>query len=93
MYIEPNSTIRLLNQVPIDSRYLDTFSWASQTAQTNYFTSKTKYTFTQQSYQRVQRGIARVQRIADDLYDVNYMMFKNTSFGNKWFYAFVNHVE
>ena len=93
MYIEPNSTIRLLNQVPIDSRYLDTFSWASQTAQTNYFTSKTKYTFTQQSYQRVQRGIARVQRIADDLYDVNYMMFKNTSFGNKWLYAFVNHVE
>lgn len=93
MYIEPNSTIRLLNQVPIDSRYMDTFSWALQSDQTNYFLSKTKYTFTQQSYQRVQRGVARVQRVADDLYDVNYMMFKNTSFGNKWFYAFVNHVE
>ena len=93
MYIAPNTTIRLLNNVPLDSRYEDTISWNNVTDQTNYFIGKTKYTFGAESYQRVQKGKARVGRIADDLYDVNYMMFKNTSFGNKWFYAFVNHVE
>lgn len=45
------------------------------------------------SYLRVKRGRAIVGRKADDIYDCNYMMFQNASYGNKWFYAFITGVE
>lgn len=41
----------------------------------------------------MQRGYAKVQLSADDCYDCNYMMFRNTSYGSKWFYAFITGVE
>ena len=30
---------------------------------------------------------------ADNYYDYNYMMFRNTAYGNKWFYAFINKLD
>lgn len=50
-------------------------------------------TFSAITYQRVGRNRIRVEAVADWLYNCNYMMFKNTNFGNKWFYAFVTAVE
>lgn len=35
----------------------------------------------------------RVEKKAEDLYDCNYLAFQNTSFGSKWFYAFITSVE
>lgn len=93
MYIAPNSTIKLLTGVPIDKNQSDTLWFASVAAQTAYFNSKVKRTFTLQTYQRLQRGYCRLEVSADQIYDCNYMMFQNTSYGNKWFYAFVNNVE
>lgn len=93
MYIAPNSTIKLLTGVPIDKNQSDTLWFASVAAQTAYFNSKVKRTFSAQTYQRVQRGYARIEVSADAIYDCNYMMFQNTSYGNKWFYAFINNVE
>jgi hypothetical protein len=52
-----------------------------------------KKTFTAQSYQRVKKWVMRLEVLADDIYDYNYMMFQNTSFGSKWFYAFITNVE
>ena len=93
MYIAPNSTIKLLTGVPIDKNQSDTLWFASLGAQTAYFNSKVKRTFSALTYQRVQRGYARIEVSADTIYDCNYMMFQNTSYGNKWFYAFINNVE
>ena len=93
MYIEPNTVIRILHNCPLDKTYDHTIYFSSENAQISYFQGLTKYTFTEQTYQRVQRGKARVQRKAEDLYDCNYMMFQNSSFGNKWFYAFITSVE
>lgn len=93
MYIAPNTTIRMLKDVPLDNTYRNTIYFAYVANQTSYFSGKTKYTFTAQSYQRVQKGTLRIARKADDLYDCNYLMFQNTSYGNKWFYAFVTGVE
>lgn len=93
MYIAPNSTIKLLTGVPIDKNQSDTLWFASIGAQTAYFNSKVKRSFTLQTYQRLQRGYCRLEVSADQIYDCNYMMFQNTSYGNKWFYAFVNNVE
>lgn len=93
MYIAPNTTIRMLKDVPLDSTYRNTIYFAYVADQTSYFSGKTKYTFAAQSYQRVQKGTLRIGRKADDLYDCNYLMFQNTAYGNKWFYAFVTGVE
>lgn len=93
MYIEPRTNIRLLRNVPLDNTYNHTLYFASATAQYNYFIGLQKYNLTNYSYTRKGRGSARVGILADNLYDCNYMMFQNTSFGNKWFYAFITSVE
>lgn len=93
MYIEPNTTIKILRNVPLDTTYEHTIYFSSTSLQSTYFSSKAKYTLERNSYQRVQRGYMRVNVQAENLYDCNYIMFQNTSFGSKWFYAFIKGVE
>lgn len=92
-YIAPNSIVYILKGVPIDSSYNHTGYFASVTAQLARMVSYRKHTLTTQSYQRVYKDKIRVSVTADDLYDCNYMMFQNTAYGGKWFYAFINEVE
>lgn len=93
MYIEPNTNIRLLKNVPLDNTYEHTIYFDNASSQVQYFIGLTKYNLTNYTYQRVHRGTARVGIQAENLYDCNYMMFQNTAFGNKWFYAFITGVE
>lgn len=89
MYIAPNSTIRILHGIRISPDYKNTIYWGLPENQTNYFIGKSKYTLSEQSYQRAGSGVLRVQLPVDSLYDCNYLMFQNTSYGTKWFYAFI----
>ena len=93
MYIAPNTDIVILRNVPLDTTYDHTIYFANATAQYNYFYRLRKYALTNQSYQRVKRGWMRINIRAENLYDCNYLMFRNTSFGNRWFYAFIKSVE
>lgn len=93
MYIEPNSTIILLTNVPIEPDQSNTLYFDNVAEQTAYFQSKQLQAFYENTYQRVNRGFARLQVPADRVYSANYMMFRNIAYGGKWFYAFVNSVE
>lgn len=93
MYIEPNTNIRILHNVPLDTSFDHTIYFNTLNSQVSYFIGKTKYNLNDYTYQRVQRGYARVGIRAENLYDCNYMMYQNTSFGNKWFFAFITAVE
>ena len=93
MFIEPSTNIRLLQNVPLDNTYANTILFESETAQRNYFIGLTKHQLVGYTYQRVEKGVARVGIKAEDLYNCNYMMFQNSSFGTKWFYAFITSVE
>lgn len=93
MYIQPQTNIRILRNVPLDTSYEHTLYFESASAQASYFISKQKYNLTGYTYQRVQRGTSRIGIKADSLYDCNYMMFQNTAYGSKWFYAFITSVE
>lgn len=93
MYINPQTDIRLLRGCPCDPQYIHTLYFADASSQSSYFIGLTKYNLNHYTYQRYDKGILRVEILADNLYDINYMMFKNTAFGNKWFYAFVDKVE
>lgn len=103
MWIEPNSTVKILQNVPLDVRHNNTLWFNSKSEQSAYFSSCVKrrpsglgggtYTFEKVSYQRIERNYIRIEANAGELYDCNYLMFKNTSFENKWFYAFITNVE
>ena len=93
MYINPQTNIKLLKNVPLDTSYEHTIYFSSASDQSTYFASLVKYNLTNYTYQRVKRGYARVGIKADSLYDCNYMMFQNTAYGSKWFYAFITSVE
>lgn len=93
MYIEPNSSIKICKNVPLDNTYKNTLYFANKLSQENFFVGKTKHNLTKQSYQRVVKGKMRVEIKSEDLYDCNYLCFQNTSFGLKWFYCFITSVE
>lgn len=97
----PNTVVKVLKNVPCDNTYTDVRWFASAGEQSGFFSGKTKYTFSNMTYQRVNNSVAsprialscRVPRVADDLYDCNYIMFQNTNYGSKWFYAFIERVN
>lgn len=93
MNITPNTNIKILKGVPIDNTYDHTLYFDSQLEQASYFATKMKYNLTNYTYQRVNINTMKVKMCADDLYDCNYLMFQNTAFGSKWFYAFINEVN
>lgn len=93
MYIQPNSTIQIMRGVPLTTGYRDTIYFGQISAQESWFTAKVVYTFNSQSYQRVNKNTCRVEINAESIYNCNYMRFKNTAFGSKWFYAFITSVE
>ena len=96
-YIGPDSKIYVLQGVPLDNTYEHTIAWPdTQNArqdQTWYFYSKRKLEFEKQYYTREKRGWLRIECNPDTLYDCNYLMFQNSAFGKKWFYAFILSVE
>lgn len=92
-YIPPNSDVVLCRGVPIDSDYKNTLYFESVAEQNNYFFSKAFKQFHNVSYQRERRNVITLDIPATDVYACNYLLFKNTSYGEKWFFAFVNSVE
>lgn len=93
MYIEPNTNIKILQNVPLENTYDHTLYFDSASAQYTYFASKVYKNCTHYTYQRVNKGKMRIEGKADNYYNCNYLMFQNTNFGSKWFYAFINSVE
>lgn len=92
-YIPPNSDVVLCRGVPIESDYRHTLYFDSVAAQNNYFFSKAFKQFHNVSYQRERRNVITLEIPATQVYACNYLLFKNTSYGEKWFFAFVNSVE
>lgn len=93
MYIAPNTNVRLLQNCPIESGYNHTLWFDSLNSQTAYFIGLTKYNLSDYSYQRHTDASIKVGIRAENLYNCNYLMFQNESFGAKWFYAFIRDVE
>ena len=92
MYIVPNTTIYLLKNIPLNKSYEHTVYYPDKDAQAQAFMTYKKYTLTDYSYQRSQLGTIRVALKYEQLIDCNYLMFKNTNFENKWFYAFITGI-
>lgn len=93
MAVTPNSVVHFLTNVPLDNTYRNTIYFTSVSNQISYFQSKVIKTIGNMTYQRHEKGKIKISEVADNLYTSNYMMFQNSAYGSKWFYAFVKSVN
>jgi hypothetical protein len=88
MIVIPNSTARLLKDVPFHLNYEHVRKFDNANDQLDYFLSKPAQVVSDLTYQRDDTFI-KVPIAYDKLYDYNYLMYQNKEFGGKWFYAFI----
>ena len=93
MIVIPNSEIRLLSNVSLLNTYEHQMRFDSVVEQTAFFLSKDTHTFPNNTYIKADDGSVKVGKGRDKLYNCNYMMWRNTEFGDKWFYGFITHLE
>ena len=92
-YIQPHSNIYVLKDVPLNPSYDDTFTFKNKEEQYNYFINKVKFELVNYSIVRERTNALRVEGDIGEYYDVNYLMFQNDNFSDKWFYAFIVDVQ
>ena len=100
-YIQPDSTILICKDIPLNASYDDTLTFYGSDgnwdylAQYNYFASKTSELLTKEKYSivRERQGVLRVEGDVGKWETVNYMVFTNKNFLDKHFYAFINKAE
>ena len=93
MYIQPSTEIHILQNIPLNKSYEHTVFYKDAQTQATEFLKFEKYMLTDYSYQRANLGTLRVELKYENLYNCNYLMFKNNAFEDKWFYAFITGVS
>lgn len=89
-YIAPDGVVEIFGDISLAPGQEDTLYFASTSAKDSYFSGLTKLaSFSALSYTRRERGYIRVERNISGLYNACYMRYRNSSFENKWFYAFI----
>lgn len=95
-YVVPNSTVVLLQNISLSPDYNEgTVSYASKEAQYNDMYAHKLLEWDRCTYvgKNKQTGTIRLESVQGSLMQrATYMMFKNTSYEDKWFYAFVTDV-
>ena len=83
-----------LLSVPLEKDYAHTLWFSSALAQSNYFQGRVQKRYDDFTYQR-KDNIIRVPDQIDTLYKlgVNYVMYQNPEYNDKWFYAFITNMQ
>jgi hypothetical protein len=89
------TNIRILSGVPFNNDYKNTRWFDTRSAQTNYFLSKPSLLDVGNfAFQRIEGShVIRANKSIDELWGANYLMFQNTNYNSRWFYAFVTKLE
>lgn len=90
--IDMVNRVRLFNNVPLDNTYEHTILFANSTTQYQYFDSKMKHEFNDLTPIVSITGSVMLDINPYEIMTCNYMAFKNASFSEKWFYAFITEV-
>ena len=91
MAISPNTILYLLKS-PIELDNLNQLTFANKQAQESYFLSLPKLEVDKITYQR-KDSVIRFPAHIDSIIEYNYVMYQNSNYTNKWFYAFIEHME
>jgi len=89
------SNIKFLTGVPFSNDYKNTRWFSNTDEQYSYFINqKIVHTMTSATFVRDEgKGYISVNAPIDLLLETNYLMFQNTHYNSKWFYAFVTKLE
>ena len=90
--ITPSSDLRLL-RVPIELDEKNQIDFNNVQAQTTYFLAIPNYVEEENFTYIRQDGIIRFPACKDDIINYNYVMYRNTAYSDKWFYAFITKME
>jgi hypothetical protein len=91
MAFVPSSVVYLLN-TPLDKTYKNQIYFTSKDSQEDYFISCRVKSYADFTYLR-KDNIIRVPAHADELYNCNYVMYRNSSYGTRWFYCFITDIK
>ena len=89
--ITPQTDVYLL-KVPLEINDINQLTFSNATAQYNYFNALPKLSVDNFTYQR-KDGTIRYGANFDTLLNYNYVMYRNDTYSNKWFYAFITGME
>ena len=93
-YVVPNSTVQYFNNVNLSPNYENSLYFATTANKDSAFGALTPIaTESSVSYVYKDKPVFRSALPMSTLINARYMRFKNTSFENKWFYAFITRVE
>ena len=81
----------LLN-VPLENDYVNTLYFGSKKEQSSYFLTKLIRQYDNFTYQR-KESIIRIPDHYDNLMNCNYVMYQNSRYSDKWFYAFITDLK
>lgn len=90
-YIIPDSIIYILSGVECDRDYNHIKWFNSRAEQQSYMLDHRIKTYDRCTY--VRDGVVNIEAWADDIYSANYMMFQNSAFSDRWFYAFITEIR
>ena len=92
MVITPQTDLYLL-KVPLEISNDNQLTFTNRQAQLSYFMSLPRLDgdgkFT---YQR-KDGVIRFGALIDDILEYNYVIYRNTAYSDKWFYAYITRME
>lgn len=91
MAITPQTNLTLLKS-SLELSDDNQLTFTSKTEQFNYFNSLPKIEEEKFSYQRKDNTI-RFPAHIDTILGYNYVMYQNSNYGNKWFYAFIEDMQ
>lgn len=88
--INPQSKVILLN-VPIHNDYKNQYTFTNKHEQYNFFYIRYTHIFNNLTF--IRDGEIIVEGQIYSIFNCNYMMFQNSGFTDKWFYAFITDIE
>ena len=92
--ITPQSNLQIMRGIPWTNDYKHTRYFDTPSAQETYMSGKVVSTLQCSDFTYIrEQNVLRVPFNADDLYNCNYLRYKNTGFGTKWFYAFITDIK
>lgn len=90
---QPLSKFYLIKDVDIDVSYTHQYYFDTIQEQYNFFTNKVFKTVTEGTYQRKNSNVLAVPFQADEIRECKYLMWQNPNYSDKWYYAFVTHID
>lgn len=86
---QPSGKI-LIGRVPFDNSYRHTLTFSSVSEQTTFMMGRMDSSLEKDTYTYVRMNNSiRVMFNAERLYTYDYVMYQNSNYGSKWFYAFI----